>query len=53
MRRIPASSRGCCIRIPRQQAASQYMRMFCTPEAEEILSRDGYQALIDIVLTTA
>jgi pimeloyl-ACP methyl ester carboxylesterase len=36
---------------PAQQAASQYMRMFCTPEAEEILSRDGYQALIDIVLT--
>jgi pimeloyl-ACP methyl ester carboxylesterase len=37
---------------PAQQAASQYMRMFCTPEAEEILSRDGYQALIDIVLTS-
>jgi epoxide hydrolase 4 len=36
---------------PAQQAASQYMRMFCTPEAEEVLSRNGYQALIDIVLT--
>lgn len=33
-----------------QQHASQYMRMFCTPEAEQILSRDGYQMLIDIVL---
>ena len=27
------------------------MRMFWTPEAEDILSRDGYQALTDIVLT--
>jgi pimeloyl-ACP methyl ester carboxylesterase len=36
---------------PAQQAASQYMRMFCTPEAEGILSANGYQALIDIVLT--
>jgi pimeloyl-ACP methyl ester carboxylesterase len=36
---------------PEQQRASQYMRMFCTPEAEEILSRDGYRLLIDIVLT--
>jgi epoxide hydrolase 4 len=37
---------------PAQQAASQYMRMFCTPEAEEILSRDGYQALVATVLTS-
>jgi epoxide hydrolase 4 len=36
---------------PGQQAASQYMRMFCTPEAEEILSRDQYRALVDVVLT--
>ncbi len=36
---------------PAQQAASQYMRMFCTPEAEDILSRNGHQALTDIVLT--
>jgi epoxide hydrolase 4 len=36
---------------PAQQAASQYMRMFCTPEAEETLSRDGHQALMDIVIT--
>ncbi len=36
---------------PEQQQASQYMRMFCTPQAEENLSRDHYQALIDIVLT--
>jgi pimeloyl-ACP methyl ester carboxylesterase len=36
---------------PGQQAASQYMRMFCTPQAEEILSRNNYQALTDIVLT--
>jgi pimeloyl-ACP methyl ester carboxylesterase len=35
---------------PAQQAASQYMRMFCTPEAEEILSRDHYQALVDVLL---
>ena len=26
------------------------MRMFCTPEAEEILSRDHYQALTDVLL---
>jgi pimeloyl-ACP methyl ester carboxylesterase len=32
---------------PDQQAASQYMRMFCTAEAEDILSRDNYQALAD------
>jgi pimeloyl-ACP methyl ester carboxylesterase len=36
---------------PAQQHASQYMRMFCTPQAEEILSRDGYRALVDTVLT--
>ena len=36
---------------PEQQHASQYMRMFCTPQAEENLSRDHYQPLIDIVLT--
>lgn len=35
---------------PAQQQASQYMRMFCTPEAEEILSRNEYQFLTDIVL---
>lgn len=35
---------------PEQQSASQYMRMFCTPQAEENLSRDGYQLLVDIVL---
>lgn len=35
---------------PAQQAASQYMRMFCTPEAEEILSRNDYQFLVEIVL---
>ena len=35
---------------PEQQQASQYMRMFCTPEAEENLSRDNYQPLVDIVL---
>lgn len=35
---------------PQQQAASQYMRMFCTLQAEEILSRDHYQWLIDAVL---
>jgi epoxide hydrolase 4 len=33
-----------------QQHASQYMRMFTTPQAEEILSRDGYRMLSDIVL---
>lgn len=33
-----------------QQMASQYMRMFCTPQAEEALSRDGYKTLVDIVL---
>jgi pimeloyl-ACP methyl ester carboxylesterase len=36
---------------PEQQSASQYMRMFCTPQAEESLSRDHYQPLVDIVLT--
>ncbi len=36
---------------PAQQQASQYMRMFCTPQAEEILSRNGYQALIDMALS--
>ncbi|MBZ5604602.1 MAG: alpha/beta hydrolase [Acidobacteriia bacterium] len=36
---------------PGQQHASQYMRMFCTPQAEEILSRDNYQALVNVVLT--
>jgi pimeloyl-ACP methyl ester carboxylesterase len=36
---------------PVQQRASQYMRMFCTPEAEQILSRDNYQALVEVVLT--
>ena len=35
---------------PEQQNASQYMRMFCTPQAEENLSRDDYQPLVDIVL---
>lgn len=35
---------------PGQQEASQYMRMFCTPEAEEILSRDHFQALSDVLL---
>jgi pimeloyl-ACP methyl ester carboxylesterase len=35
---------------PAQQQASQYMRMFCTPQAEEILSRDHYKALIDMAL---
>jgi pimeloyl-ACP methyl ester carboxylesterase len=35
---------------PEQQHASQYMRMFCTSQAEENLSRDNYQALVDIVL---
>jgi pimeloyl-ACP methyl ester carboxylesterase len=36
---------------PAQQQASQYMRMFCTPEAEETLSRDNYKFLTDVVLT--
>jgi epoxide hydrolase 4 len=36
---------------PAQREASQYMRMFCTPEAEEILSRNQYQYLVDVVLT--
>jgi pimeloyl-ACP methyl ester carboxylesterase len=36
---------------PEQQHASQYMRMFCTPQAEDNLSRDNYQALVDVVLT--
>jgi pimeloyl-ACP methyl ester carboxylesterase len=35
---------------PAQQEASQYMRMFCTAEAEEILSRNHYQALIEMAL---
>lgn len=35
---------------PGQQEASQYMRMFCAPEAEEILSRDNYRALSDVLL---
>ncbi len=35
---------------PAQQHASQYMRMFCTLEAEEILSRDDYKTLIDMAL---
>lgn len=35
---------------PTQQAASQYMRTFCTQEAEQILSRDGYQFLVNAVL---
>ncbi len=35
---------------PEQQRASQYMRMFCTPEAEENLARDNYQSLFDAVL---
>lgn len=30
---------------PEQQAASQYMRLFCTPQAEEILSSDNYRWL--------
>lgn len=36
---------------PAQQQASQYMRMFCTPEAEQILARDNYQFLVDALLT--
>jgi len=36
---------------PAQQQASQYMRMFCTPEAEEILTPDHYRYLIDALLT--
>jgi pimeloyl-ACP methyl ester carboxylesterase len=35
---------------PAQQQASQYMRMFCTPQAEEILSRDQFKALTDMAL---
>lgn len=35
---------------PGQQQASQYMRMFCTEQAEESLSRDDYRALVDILL---
>jgi epoxide hydrolase 4 len=33
-----------------QQAASQYMRMFCTPEAEEILARDNFGKLVEMAL---
>lgn len=36
---------------PAQQQASQYMRMFCTPEAEALLARDNYQFLVDALLT--
>lgn len=36
---------------PAQQQASQYMRMFCAPEAEQILARDNYQFLVDALLT--
>ena len=32
---------------PAQRAASQYMRMFRRPEAEEILSANNYQAMFD------
>jgi pimeloyl-ACP methyl ester carboxylesterase len=35
---------------PEQQNASQYMRMFCTPQAEDNLLRDNCQTLVDIVL---
>ncbi|HML18100.1 MAG TPA: alpha/beta hydrolase [Bryobacteraceae bacterium] len=35
---------------PDQQSASQYMRMFSTREAEEILSRNHYQALDEVLL---
>jgi len=35
---------------PAQRQASQYMRMFCTPEAEQILAQNNYQYLQDIVL---
>ena len=43
---------GCSFRIRSSRPASQYMRMFCTPEAEEILSRDHYLALQDVLLNT-
>ncbi len=36
---------------PAQQQASQYMRMFCMPEAEEMLARDNYRYLVDALLT--
>lgn len=35
---------------PGQQQASQYMRMFCTQQAEEALARDGYKMLTEIVV---
>ena len=35
---------------PGQQKASQYMLLFCSPQAETILSRDNYAALVDAVL---
>jgi pimeloyl-ACP methyl ester carboxylesterase len=35
---------------PGQQKASQYMLMFRSPQAETILSRDNYAALVDAVL---
>ncbi len=36
---------------PGQQHASQYMRMFCTDQAEGILSANNYAALVKIVLS--
>jgi pimeloyl-ACP methyl ester carboxylesterase len=36
---------------PAQQEASQYMLMFRTPEAEQILSENNYTALFDALLT--
>jgi pimeloyl-ACP methyl ester carboxylesterase len=36
---------------PGQQQASQYMRLFCTPQAEETLSRDSYRVLVEILLS--
>jgi pimeloyl-ACP methyl ester carboxylesterase len=36
---------------PAQQEASQYMLMFRTPEAEQILSKNNYTVLFDALLT--
>jgi pimeloyl-ACP methyl ester carboxylesterase len=36
---------------PDQQRASQYIRMFRTPEAEQILSNNNYEALLNAIQT--
>jgi pimeloyl-ACP methyl ester carboxylesterase len=40
-------------RHPGQQRASQYIRMFRTPEAEQILSSNNYAALLNAIQTEA